>query len=158
MLIGETGIDRVCPVADASSCIPKYHFIAIDKATGLKDDEDGILGLWPANVSGLNEKYSRSLFIPEMVKSGAITQSILSFHLSGMDGKSYMDFGTPNPSAMKGGDPSSVVYIDSLKENAFWSNYVTGLRFTSNTSDLSVKVLTKSEAVTDTGTSCIIGP
>ena len=93
-----------------------------------------------------------------MAKAGAITEPTFSFHLSGLAGKSYIDFGTPNSAAMKGGDPSQVIYIQSIAGKIHWTNYITAMRFTSNTSDLSTKSLTKTEATTDTGSSCILGP
>ena len=76
-----------------------------------------------------------------MAKVGAITEPIFSFHLSGVAGKSYIDFGTPNSAAMKGGDPSQVIYIPSIA-GVHWTNYITAMRFTSNTSDLSTKSYT----------------
>lgn len=85
-LSGGIGTDVVCPVADANSCITKYHFAAIEQASGLGDREDGILGMWSGNVSDASSYKKRELFVPEMVKTSTITASVFSFHLSGLSG------------------------------------------------------------------------
>lgn len=156
-LQGDVATDRVCPVSDVNSCISKYHFTAIETATGLRDIEDGILGMWSGNEVGLQEKYSRALFVPEMVKDGSITESVFSFHLSGLTGQSYLDFGTPNPAAMKG-DPSEIIYIPNQSNQVYWQNEVSGFRFTSNSDNTADQAFTKADALTDTGASCISGP
>ena len=113
--------------------------------------------MWSGNEVGLQEKYSRALFVPEMVKDGSITESVFSFHLSGLTGQSYLDFGTPNPAAMKG-DPSEIIYIPNQSNQVYWQNEVTGFRFTSNADNTADQAFTKADALTDTGASCISGP
>jgi len=153
-LAGDVATDRVCPVSDVNSCITKYYFTAIETATGLRDIEDGILGMWSGNEAGLEEKYSRALFVPEMVKDGSLTESVFSFHLSGLEGKSYIDFGSPNPAAMKG-DPSEIIYIPNQSGQVYWQNEVTGFRFTANADNTADQSFVKRNALTDTGASCI---
>lgn len=92
-----------------------------------------------------------------MESSEDLTEKTFSFYLTGLDGESYIDFGTPNESVMDG----EVVYIDSLKENSHWTSEVTAYRFSSSFDGDTTEYGTSSGAnlgLTDTGTSCIIGP
>jgi len=50
-LKGYYGTDRVCPVNNSQSCVTDFKFVAIYQATGLRDYEDGIIGLWSGNTS-----------------------------------------------------------------------------------------------------------
>ena len=72
-----------------------------------------------------------------------------------MDGDSYIDFGTPNTAVMDG----SVTYINIESSNAWWSAQLEGFRWTANMEDTAeYAIKTGDYALTDTGTSCIIGP
>ena len=59
---------------------------------------------------------------------------------------------------MKGGDINNVVYIENLAEQLHWSNYITGIRWTTNFDDKTEYKITKAKTFTDTGASCISGP
>ena len=51
-LYGKLGTDRTCPVTDTASCATAYQFVAISESSGLRDYEDGIIGLWSGNYNG----------------------------------------------------------------------------------------------------------
>ena len=51
-LYGKLGTDRTCPVTDTASCASSYQFVAISESSGLRDYEDGLIGLWSGNLSG----------------------------------------------------------------------------------------------------------
>ena len=74
-----------------------------------------------------------------------------SVFLTGTDGDSYIDFGTPNQAAMS--DPSQMVYMDVL-ETPWWSQWLTGIRYT----DGSIESVPSAIAHFYTGASCIMGP
>ena len=71
----------------------------------------------------------------------------------GTTGTTYIDFGTPNTSVMS--DPSDIVWIDSTNYGGWWTNNVTGWRWTGSSTKTT---LTSLWALTDTGSSCISGP
>ena len=72
-----------------------------------------------------------------------------------MDGDSYIDFGTPNTAVMDG----SVTYINIESSNPWWTAQLEGFRWTANMDDTAeYAIKTGDYALTDTGTSCIIGP
>jgi hypothetical protein len=55
-----------------------------------------------------------------MAKTSTITEAIVSFYLTDKHGSSFIDFGTPNPAAMRGGDISKIVYIDTEQDAYKW--------------------------------------
>lgn len=69
---------------------------------------------------------------------------------------SYIDFGVPNTAAMT--DPADTVYIDIIDNNIWWTNHITGIRWGSEMNDATEYATESTEALTDTGSSCIIGP
>ena len=71
----------------------------------------------------------------------------------GTTGTTYIDFGTPNTSVMS--DVADIVWIDSINRGGWWTNYVTGWRWTGSETEYA---LTKLWGLTDTGSSCISGP
>ena len=73
--------------------------------------------------------------------------------MTGTGGTSYIDFGTPNPAAMS--DPNDIIYIDQQANAQHWTNTVSAYKWKS--SDVEVPLSAK-DALTDTGSSCIIGP
>ena len=72
---------------------------------------------------------------------------------NGTTGTTYIDFGTPNTSVMS--DPSDIVWIDSTNYGGWWTENVTGWRWTGSSEKKTIPSLW---ALTDTGSSCIMGP
>ena len=81
-----------------------------------------------------------------------IAEKVFSYYLTGLSGQSYLDFGTPNSSVYTDG----VIYIDILSENYWWSSNLTGFRWKGESTAYAIS--TGSFALTDTGSSCIVGP
>jgi hypothetical protein len=50
--------------------------------------------------------------------------------LGGIDQESYLDIGSIPISAMR--DPSELVWLDVAENNFWWTNYITGVKFTSS--------------------------
>ena len=153
-LKGYYGTDRVCPTNVVGSCTNDFKFIAISEATGLKSYEDGIIGLWSGNTNSIS--YDKTMmFVPEMVTDSTITDKVFSWYMSGKAGKTYIDFGTPNSSIY---DNAKLIYIPIKDNNYWWTNSITGVRWTKNSANRVEYKYTSSNALTDTGSSCIIGP
>ena len=69
-------------------------------------------------------------------------------------GSSYLDFGTPHTGSMS--SESDIVWITSTEIGGWWTNTVTGWRYTGlSTTDYTA--LPTKMALTDTGSSCILG-
>ena len=155
-LKGYYGTDRVCPTSDDGSCADDFKFSAISVATGLKSYEDGIIGLWSGNTNSVT--YDRTqMFVPEMVKDSTITAQIFSWYMTGQSGKSYVDFGAPNTAVYS--DASKLFYINIESNDYWWSSKVTGIRWKTNHEDLTTEFkIDSTKGLTDTGSSCIIGP
>lgn len=85
-----------------------------------------------------------------------LTEEVFSFYLTGESGDSYIDFGTPNTAAMS--DPADIVYIDILDNYYHWEEYVTGVRWGPEMNDATEYSVDTYRGLTDTGSSCIIGP
>ena len=62
------------------------------------------------------------MIIPALVKSTTITESVFSWYMSGLDGKTYIDFGTPNEAVMS--DPKSIVYIPIVDRTYHWESSI----------------------------------
>ena len=92
----------------------------------------------------------------EMVKSSTVTQKIFSFYLSGESGQSYIDFGLPNTAVYK--DASLYVSIPVKANSPYWTNTVSGVRWTTNSNDKTEYKLNANDAIIDSGSSCIVGP
>ena len=92
----------------------------------------------------------------KMIDDSTIDQKVFSFYLTDLQGSSYIDFGTPNTAVMS--DVNDIIYIDIIDDDAWWTNYVEGIRFGDLMNDVTEYALTRSTALTDTGTSCVIGP
>ena len=156
-LEGQWATDKTCATkGDEGSCATDFLFSAIWDQSGLNDYEDGIIGMWSGN---LIDEYSNPdvMFMNTLMETGDLSEKTFSFYLTGLDGESYIDFGTPNKSVMDG----EVVYIDSLENHSHWTANVTAYRFHSSFD------VDKSEwgmssgvnlGITDTGSSCISGP
>ena len=71
----------------------------------------------------------------------------------GSTGLTYIDFGTPNTSVMS--DPNDLIWIDSINYGGWWTNFVFGWRWTGSSTEYGT---TPAWALTDTGSSCIMGP
>jgi len=93
------------------------------------------------------------MFMTHMAADSDITEKTFSFYLTGTNGQSYLDFGTPNSAVMNG----SVAYIPIKSENNWWSADLTGLRWNRDSSQ-EYAIQTGNYALTDTGSTCIVGP
>ena len=96
------------------------------------------------------------MIMNKMLTDSTITEKVFSFYLTDLDGSSYIDFGTPNTSVMS--DPSDIIYIDIIDDDVWWTAKIEGLRWGSNMNDSTEYMITQANALTDTGSSCIIGP
>lgn len=110
--------------------------------------------MWSGNKDGLSSQ-ANQMFIPEMVTDSTITEKVFSWYMSNEAGKTYIDFGTPNSSVY---DNAKLIYIPILSSNDFWTNKIKGLRWSKNSNDNTEYKFNESNALTDTGSSCIIGP
>ena len=75
--------------------------------------------MWSGNVDSYNKQ---DMIIPALVKSTTITESVFSWYMSGLDGKTYIDFGTPNEAVMS--DPKSIVYLPIDEQNYYWGSTI----------------------------------
>lgn len=55
-------------------------------------------------------------------------------------------------------DPASIIWIDIKSNDAWWTAPLTGLRWGSQMNDSTEYAIIEADALTDTGSSCIIGP
>ena len=55
-------------------------------------------------------------------------------------------------------DPADLIYIDIIDNNIWWTEYVTGVRWGDSLGDPTEYYVESTEGLTDTGSSCIIGP
>ena len=56
-----------------------------------------------------------------MYQTGLIDERTVSFYFNGRSGTSYVDFGTPQNSAMD--DPNDMEWFSMLEDDFFWSSY-----------------------------------
>ena len=80
------------------------------------------MGMW----SGANGR-TEGLIVPNLYNSGVISRNMFSFFLSNTGDDSFIDFGVPNPRAMKN---EEIVWLDVLNEDGnenWWSNKITGI-------------------------------
>jgi len=115
--------------------------------------------MWSGNTDAADQE---EMYMNKMVETSLIEDNIFSFYLTGLDGDSYIDYGKANPAAMS--DPSQLVYMDVIDDTPWWTEYVTGLRIHTGVDEETSETiyesysLPKVEGVTDTGSSCLIGP
>ena len=79
-LTGQLGKDRVCPVSDDNSCTTDFQFIALSDAGGLDAHEDGVVGLWSGNETGLD---TTEMIMHKLAADTGITEQTFSFYLGG---------------------------------------------------------------------------
>lgn len=115
-LYGQIGLDSICSTSDTNSCANDFQFVAISTATGLRDYEDGIIGLWSGNKTGYS---TDEMIMPKMYADSTITENVFSFYLTNLSGSSYIDFGTPNTAVMS--DVNDIIYMDILAEDYWWT-------------------------------------
>lgn len=97
------------------------------------------------------------MFVPWMKTKGALTEATFSWYMTGLSGTTYIDFGTPDPSII--GDGSNIFWMDINQGSLFWENYVYGFKWGSNSPNEGVATnFPKVKAITDTGSSCLVGP
>jgi len=95
------------------------------------------------------------MFILEMAIDNAITEKKFSWYMSGLSGSTYIDFGAPNTAVY---DASNLIKMSIKSDNYHWTNTITGIRWKTNSNDKTEYKFTEKNALTDTGSSCIIGP
>jgi len=152
-LYGRWSIDKACPVkSDANGCNNTFEFVSIITSSGLDEEEAGVLGMWSGNHSYAT---ASQMFMTEFDDDSDVSEKTFSFYMTGLDGESYIDFGTPNTAVMDG----SPIYISIESSNLWWSAALTGFRWDSSMDDQNEYAISEGDyALTDTGSSCIIGP
>ena len=106
--------------------------------------------MWSGNHSSAD---TSEMLMTGMAADSDIAEQTFSYYLTGLSGQSYLDFGTPNTSVMDG----SPIYISIKSENYWWSSDLTGFRWSDDSSN-EYAISSGNYALTDTGSSCIIGP
>ena len=96
------------------------------------------------------------MFMYKMYPDSTISERTFSFYMTGLSGQSYIDFGTPNTAIMT--SASDILWMNILSEDYWWSQYITGFKWGSTMNDATEYKIDTISALTDTGTSCIIGP
>ena len=82
---------------------------------------------------------------------------VFSFYMTDHSGSSYIDFGAINTAIVT--DTSKLVTMDIIEEEFWWAQWVTGFRWGNEwTDDQTEYKINKEYGMTDTGSSCIIGP
>ena len=96
------------------------------------------------------------MYMPQFAADSDITENTFSFYMTGLDGQSYIDFGTPNTAVMQE-DP---VYITIQDDNPWWTEQLIGFRWEADFDPLQTEyaITSATDAITDTGSSCIVGP
>ena len=98
-----------------------------------------------------------TLYVSWMYSQNVITEPTFSWYMTGTGGTSYIDFGTPDASII--GDGSSIHWVDVTTTSSWWANKVTAMKWGENSSSPNTEVTFPSiSAITDTGSSCIVGP
>lgn len=159
-------MDWVC--LDEDSCATNFPWMNI-KSVGLSDDLNGVLGAC-ADPSMITDDVAPS-YIEQLYNESVIDEQVFAIALRDVndDESSYIDVGFyDDTNAIP--SRNSLVWIDVADDETYgqlwWHNYMTGLRFRSQTtSDLSYsdsvtaadEVNTDGEqlAILDSGTSCI---
>ena len=96
------------------------------------------------------------LLIPSLYKQGVISKNQFSWVLETDAHSSYLDFGPADESSMS--NPKDIAWLDILDDDYygyFWTNYMKGFSL-SNTAE--IWNFNATPAITDSGSSCIIGP
>ena len=82
-LYGQHATDKVCPVTDQNSCANNFQFVALSSTSGLRDYEDGIIGMWSGNRSGYD---TTEMYMYKMYPDSTITERTFSFYMTGLSG------------------------------------------------------------------------
>ena len=152
-LSGSWATGTACVQDNASTCAENFTWVALHTASGLTENADGIVGMGYAHTA---DGHTNILYVPALFAAGVISENIFSFLITGdanTTGNSYIDFGTPDTSVMT--SESDIVWIPSTSVGGWWTNNVTGWRYTGSSNEIG---LPSTWALTDTGTSCLIGP
>ena len=150
---GQWATDQVCATNSEDSCVKTFKWVACNIAVGL-NLVDGILGMKQTHT-----EHEDVLYVPALYKEGSISENTFSFFLTSNgalsnEDDSYIDFGTPDESAMS--NVEDLIWITSTNYQGTWSNYVSGMRW--KESGEKYDNFTRTFAFTDTGTSCILAP
>jgi len=130
-LSGQLAYDRVCPTDNDDSCADDFKFVAISSASGLRDYEDGIIGLWSGNRDSYTNE--EEMIMHKMFDDSTIDEKVFSFYLTDLASSSYIDFGTPNTAAMT--DEADIIYIPIIDDDYWWTAKVQGLRWGTEMND-----------------------
>ena len=120
--------DTVCILL--SACVYEFEFFAIySQKEGMAEPIDGILGLARSNkfyyAPGVKPGETHGpLYANAMYSQGLIDQRTVSFYYNGKVGTSYVDFGTPQVSAMS--NARDIRWIE-MEKDFFWSAYNSGV-------------------------------
>ena len=145
---GYEALDTVCFTSDPNHCIDNFQWFAVTfQDGGLASYKDGILGL----TTQYNQFVTGPSLVWQMYEQSIIEEPVFAFYLAGPYEDSYFDAGVIQESAMK--DPSKLIELDVINDNAWWMNYLRGVAF-----DGVEYMLDKDIAITDTGTSCVYMP
>ena len=155
-LKGSRVLDTVC-IADApNACAFFFKWFAISESTGgLGENESGILGLASGNTDWKSWG-TYQLLVPSLYKQGVLSKNMFSWALETKEHPSYMDFGPADESVMS--NPADMVWLDILDDKYwgyFWTNYLTAFSVSSSSE---VWNLDPTPAITDSGSSCLVGP
>ena len=82
-LYGQHATEKVCPTNDINSCANDFQFVALSSTSGLRETEDGIVGMWSGNKSSID---TSEIFMMKMYPDSTITERIFSFYLTGASG------------------------------------------------------------------------
>ena len=93
-----------------------------------RQDRAGVVGMNSGNHSSVDQN---NMFMTNFKADSDITENVFSFYMTGTQGQSYIDFGTPNTAVMDG----SPIYISIKSENEWWTSDLTGFRWGSTMSD-----------------------
>jgi hypothetical protein len=147
---GYFATDLVCTLKDVNSCAP-IDMLIMTYQEGFKGIS-GIVGM----STGLYGN-SAPLLIEELFYDGKISEPVFGFYLGSTHEESFLDIGFISESAMR--DPSELVWLPVVNNDFWWTNFITGISFTTpqQTKPLSVS-LPRTLAMTDTGTSCTYFP
>jgi hypothetical protein len=88
---------------------------------------EGIAGI--VGMSTGNPPYTEGpLVIEELYNAGLIDKPVFGFYLTGVDGQSYLDIGKFQSDAVR--DNDEMVWLDVVEDDFWWTNYITGVKFT----------------------------
>lgn len=137
MLLGTEFTDKVC-VNSFQACVDNFQYFQITvNQTGLSEPFDGILGMARNKPFLLGGNTTTSavgpLFVDALAANKVIQDPRFSFSL-GYKNDTFVDFGTPQSSAMSNQNDIRDIYVEN---DFFWSAYSQGIAFKNTSMDSS---------------------